>query len=321
MYHEIYGKYYKLITKLLNSGPLTKNQINNFITKYGFEESLLYLDADILVDSYNLFEEKNGIYYPKIKNKIPQLFTNEQKGLIYNILNNEKVQLFLPNERIEYYKELLNTDPLYCEDYYHYIFRDSDKDDINGYYKHKFDTINKAIRNNKNLHLTFISNKNHVTHKTVAPYKIEYSMQDQKFRLLAVEYRNKIPKRVIRVRLTSMFSCKICNRFEPIDFNVFITKELLVKKLVIEVYPQLNGIERVFIELSNYKREAEFDKERNCCVMNIYYDSADEGDLIIKMLSFGKVVKIITDCHIKEEVIRRINVQKEYFKEKEESDD
>lgn len=316
MYHEIYGKYYKLIAKLLNSGPLTKTQINNYITKYGFEESSLYLDADILVDTYNLFEEKNGIYYPKIKHKIPKLYTNEQKGLIRNILEDEMVDLFISPKRKEYYQNILNVDCLYNNDFYHYIFQDIDKDKVNGYLKHKFDIINTALQNNKNLHLTFISNKNNVTHKKVAPYKIEYSMQDQKFRLLAIEYRNRIPKRLIRVKLVSIFSCDICNREEEIDFNYFVKEELITKPLLIEVYPELNGIERVFIELSNYKREAEYDKERNCSIMKIYYEPGDEGDLIIKMLSFGKIVKILSEGHIKEEVIRRLKKQQEYFKKK-----
>ena len=46
MYHEIYGKYYKLITKLLNSGPLTKNQINNYITKYGFISPYIFISSN-----------------------------------------------------------------------------------------------------------------------------------------------------------------------------------------------------------------------------------------------------------------------------------
>ena len=45
--------------------------------------------------------------------------------------------------------------------------------------------------------------------------------------------------------------------------------------------------------------------------MKIYYEKADEMDLVLKMLSFGKVVKILSDGFIKEEVLRRINKQKE----------
>ena len=70
-----------------------------------------------------------------------------------------------------------------------------------------------------------------------------------------------------------------------IDINEYINNQNK-QYIEIEVYPELNGIERVFIELSNYKREAEYDKERNCSIMKIYYEPGDEGDLIIKMLSF-----------------------------------
>lgn len=314
MYHEIYGKYYQIIFELLNSKPQTEKEINDYIRENGYEESFLYLNAEKLVNDYHLFEKRGNLYYPKTINKIPQVLTNEQKSWIVTMLTDEKSKLFLNNKAINSYKEKLNCNALYEYEDYQYLFQDKDIDIITPKFIGLFKAIQKTIIEKMNLQLTFLSSHKNYTHKLVAPVKIEYSQQDEKIRLMAVEYRNSKPQRMIRIRLSSVIGYRVVNRKEEIDFEYFQKQELLKDPLMIEVYPELNGIERVFIELSNYKREAIFDKERNLSVMKIYYEKVDEMDLVLKILSFGKVVKIISNGFIKEEVLRRLLKQKEYMK-------
>lgn len=312
MYHEIYGKYYKLITKLLNSGPKTEKQINDYIQKYGFEETILYLNANELLNTYHLYYKKDNIYYPIIKNTIPKVYTNEQLGLIKLIINDEKANIFLTSQEIEYYNNIIKDNALYDVNNYHYINQDIDKDNIDRYYYPKFKKILQAIKENKDIKIIFKSNKNNITYKKVIPFKIEYSMQDQKFRLVCIQYRNSIIDKVIKIRISSIKDIKIVDRQIDIDINEYINNQNK-QYIEIEIYPELNGIERVFIELSNYQRTATFDKETNSSKMKIYYEDSDTGELIIKLLSFGKVIKILTPGIIKDEVIKRINKQKEYF--------
>lgn len=311
MYHEIYGKYYQIIHNLLNSKPQTEKEINDYIRSQGFDESFLYLNAQMLVDEYHLFVKKGDLFYPLTNSKIPLFLTNEQKNWLNTMLFDEKVKLFLSDERRNYYQKEFAGNVLYDDKTYQYLFQDVDKDEITSKMSNVFRFVKNAIMQEMDINLTFISSKNYYTHKKVAPYKIEYSMQDQKMRLIAVEYRNGEPKRIIRIKLASIVGYRMVERVKKIDFKYFLQEEVLKEPLIIEVYPILNGIERVFIELSNYKREAFYDKERNLSIMKIYYEKADEMDLVLKMLSFGKVVKILSDGFIKEEVLRRINKQKE----------
>lgn len=311
MYHEIYGKYYQIIHNLLNSKPQTEKEINDYIRSQGFDESFLYLNAQMLVDEYHLFVKKGDLFYPLTNSKIPLFLTNEQKNWLNTMLFDEKVKLFLSDERRNYYQKEFAGNVLYDDKTYQYLFQDVDKDEITPKMSNVFRFVKNAIMKEMDINLTFISSKNYYTHKKVAPYKIEYSMQDQKMRLIAVEYRNGEPKRIIRIKLASIVGYRMVERVKKIDFKYYLQEEVLKEPLIIEVYPILNGIERVFIELSNYKREAFYDKERNLSIMKIYYEKADEMDLVLKMLSFGKVVKILSDGFIKEEVLRRINKQKE----------
>lgn len=312
MYHEIYGKYYKLITKLLNSGPKTEKEINDYIIKHGFEETILYLNAEELTNTYHLYNKKNNIYYPVIKNKIPKVYTLEQLQLIKQIINDEKSSLFLSNEDIEYYNNIIKDKPLFDNNNYHFINQDIDKDIIDRYYSSKFKKIIQAIKENKDLKIIFISNKNFQSFKRVIPYKIEYSMQDQKFRLVCIQYRNNVLDKVIRIRISSIQDIKIVERSINIDVNKYINNTNK-ESIEIQVFPELNGIERVFIELSNYQRTATFDKETNSSIMKIYYEDSDSLELVLKLLSFGKVIKILTPGYIKDEVLKRIKKQKQYF--------
>ena len=61
MYHEIYGKYYEIIRNLLNSGPKTEREIDDYIRESGFDESFLFLNAKTLVEDYHLFEISSKI--------------------------------------------------------------------------------------------------------------------------------------------------------------------------------------------------------------------------------------------------------------------
>ena len=105
MYHEIYGKYYQIIHNLLNSKPQTEKEINDYIRSQGFDESFLYLNAQMLVDEYHLFVKKGELFYPLTNSKIPLFLTNEQRSWLNTMLFDEKVKLFLSDERRNYYQK------------------------------------------------------------------------------------------------------------------------------------------------------------------------------------------------------------------------
>ena len=44
---------------------------------------------------------------------------------------------------------------------------------------------------------------------------------------------------------------------------------------------------------ANYEKHTEFDEERKCWICSIYYDKADETELLIDILSFGPVVRVL----------------------------
>lgn len=47
------------------------------------------------------------------------------------------------------------------------------------------------------------------------------------------------------------------------------------------------------LQFANYEKHTEFDEESKCWICSIYYDKADETELLIDILSFGPVARVL----------------------------
>ena len=47
------------------------------------------------------------------------------------------------------------------------------------------------------------------------------------------------------------------------------------------------------LHFASYEKHTEFDSEKNTCRCSIYYDRADETELLIDILSFGPAVRVL----------------------------
>ena len=47
------------------------------------------------------------------------------------------------------------------------------------------------------------------------------------------------------------------------------------------------------LHFANYEKHTEYDEEQNAWICSIYYDTADETELLIEILSFGPVVQVL----------------------------
>ncbi len=95
-------------------------------------------------------------------------------------------------EKINKLNELLSDVPsLFDKSIFHYFDQTTSSDEfLSEEYINKFKTIKKAIEEKKNIVLDYtnIRNENYVEESV--PLKQEYSLKNNKFRLLAVRFRN-----------------------------------------------------------------------------------------------------------------------------------
>ena len=137
--------------------------------------------------------------------------------------------------------------------------------------------IMQAIKEKSGLAVTW---KTKQKTSYVLPQLLEYSEKDDKFRLVACDGTVINVSRIEECHLT--------------DHNVSNTTKQRVEKYVL-------------IELKN-----EREKKENTYIVKLFYDESDEPEMVIRLLSFGPMIKVIKPLEFKQLIRQRLKKQKEY---------
>ena len=164
-----------------------------------------------------------------------------EKRWLRAVLNDPRVKLFDAD-----IKGLENAEPLYSQDMFVYFDRYNDGDPYNDErYIRNFKTVLKALREKRKAVVKFRGRTGKVHNKSVIPYNIEYSPQDDKFRLQAYARHTLWTINIARIE-----DCKLDEKFEK-TFSYKVKKE----KLVIELTDERNALERAMLHFSHWKRK------------------------------------------------------------------
>lgn len=139
--------------------------------------------------------------------------------------------------------------------------------------------------------------ENEAENKLFLPQLLEYSEKDDKFRLVACDGT------VINV--SRIEECHVTNN------NVSTTNKQRVEKYVlIEVKDERNTLDRVLLHFAHFKKETE--KKENTYLVKLFYDESDETEMVIRLLSFGLMIKVIEPLEFKQLIRQRLKKQKAY---------
>jgi predicted DNA-binding transcriptional regulator YafY len=178
-------------------------------------------------------------------------------------------------------------------------------------YQEIFRTLLSAIQTRKVLLITYESGKGNRLSAYFAPYKLEYALKDDKFRLVAVRIRDNKLRSLYKLNLSHITSAEILTWNAPADLKSFIHSQRMKTPVEIEITNERNGFERIFTQLSNFERISEYDEETKTCHMKIFYYEVDEMELFITLLSFGPVIRVVGPEHFRDMYIERIKKQQE----------
>lgn len=81
--------------------------------------------------------------------------------------------------------------------------------------------------------------------------------------------------------------------------------------MVLEISGERNSLERCMLHFANYEKHTEYDEDKKCWVCSIYYDLADETELLIDILSFGPVVRVLGPPSFIRQIQKRVRRQHE----------
>lgn len=297
LFSEVYGTYYNVIAQLLNKavdGELTQQTMLETVREKGFEESILTIPDALESGVWPLLTENYGT---PLTHKPTMPLTTLQKRWLKALLSDPRIQLFDPSM-----DGLEDVEPLYPPNTFIYYDRYNDGDPFEdpGYIK-RFRCILSAIRQRKWLRIQFEGHNGIPHYWRCVPYKLEYSPKDDKFRLISANKRESLSINLGRIQQ--------CFMLEPCEDEEYRPKPMKKRILVLELTDERNALERAMLHFSHLEKETERIDETRYRV-TLFYEKEDETELLIRVLSFGPVLKVIFPDDFVKKLMERLEKQK-----------
>jgi len=295
--HEIYSAYYNAMSCLINEAIENKLDLkaaNEIINDTAFSDSNIYILEAIKNEEWQVITQN---FKTPIKNKPEIPLTLLQKRWIKAIMNDKRFKLFYDNELCN-----LNVEPFYnsCDFEYFDIIKDGDPYDNENYIAN-FRIILKAIKADKSVWINYISGKDRAYERILKPQKLEYSQKDDKFRAICKGKRSFYIINIARIK-----DCKITDNPE-----IYAEYQINRRKsnVMLELYDERNALERCMLHFANFEKITEEISDKKY-KMTLTYNSDDETEVLIRILSFGPMLKVISPKSFVGLIKERLNNQR-----------
>ena len=277
LFHEIYSSYYHAAASILSEavrGNLTGKELNSLVQEHAFGESLMTIPDGLKGERWRLLHKD---FSTPLEEEPGMPLTTLEKRWMKAMLLDPRIQLFDPDMT-----GLADVVPLFTPDMIIYYDRYSDGDDYqNPDYVRHFRTILQALRENRNLYISFESRLHAQPKLVVTPYYLEYSEKDDRFRLVAAGW-----KRRWVINLSRITECRFAYRDELMPLKA-ATKD----NVIFELEDRRNALDRVLLHFSHLEKETKrLDGLRYR--VSLKYDRQDETEMVIRILSFGSAIRV-----------------------------
>ena len=296
LFSEVYGSYFRVVASVLAEaaeGCLTERRLTQLVQEKAFAESTLSIPSALLEGRWPLLDQS---LCPILQHTPTMPMTQLQKRWLKALLQDPRIALFAPDT-----SGLEDVRPPYCPDTFVYFDQYADGDpygDEN--YVQNFQTVLQAIRQKRKLRVRFRGHTG-IRHSFIcAPYRLEYSEKDDKFRLLAVGKRN--------VHTINMARIRSCTLMEEFDSSEYPTVQEHACELTLLLHDERNALERALLHFSHLEKETRRLDDTHYEI-KIRYDREDETELLIRVLSFGPVLEVQAPSEFRTLVKNRIAKQ------------
>ena len=295
MFHEIYGSYYNVLAEILKEAvrtPVTDRRIREIIAAKGFGESGLSIPEALRTGRWPLLNRENRT---PLRNEPEMPLTDLEKSWLKAICQDPRVKLFDPPE--EEWPEII---PLFEPDFFVYYDRYGDGDPFEDpdYIRH-FRTVRQGLITGRKLDIEF-QGLSHLRRKILIPDRLEYSPKDDKFRLIT-GFRD----RTVTVNLSRLDSLQLLEPWDESAYHPPCEREM---KLVMDLYDARNALERAMLHFSDLEKETVRTGEDTYRI-RLVYRRDDEPEILIRILSFGPMLKVVEPESFVRQIRERLNRQ------------
>ena len=310
LFSEIYNRYFSIVNRILKTrGKISRKLIADTVREYGFAESLLFMLPKLERNEWELFDEDKASYSPKIKGGIKTPLSRLQRRWLKTAISDPRAGLFLDEEQICRLRDMLSdVRPLFNADdlYYYDRFRDGD-DYSDDTYISCFREVYKAVKGHYRIRIEYTNARRKRTAVKVLPYRIEYSVKNDCFGVLCYAgNKERVKKHIMRIsRMKSAVPV-----IDDTDELISCDKEAKRRKVTLKIYDERNAMERAMLQFADYRKNTmRLDDRTYRC--EIYYDTDDETELLIEILSFGPMINVEGDERFIRLIKERLMKQKE----------
>lgn len=325
IFSEIYGAYFRTAAALLSrrEKPLTESDVYKAVERHGFRDSALFLPKKLIPQKdgsdWGLLRKTESGFVPIIKNPPPAILSGLQKSWLKAKLADPRFALFLDDNEVERLSEKLkDVRPLYRPEHFRFFDRYADGDDFQSpEYRANFRAVLSAVKSHEAVRISYLSGHGNDLNMTVLPLKIEYSAKNDKFRLYCRTVSNGMLRgsttiNVGRIRALEPTGKRFTKTAADTSaMNRFFADRRAPEPVTVYVKPERNAPERFLMEFANYEKRTERDSENGSLTVKIYYDRADETELLILLLSFGAAVEILSPKEFRDQAAERVKRQAE----------
>ena len=332
LFHEIYGAYFHTVAVILTeavNGTLSAKKLTDIVAREAFGESLLSIPAALQNGTWPLLTrippEQNRTradssrttpeYQTPLCSAPSMPLTDLQRRWLKTLLEDPRIQLFAPPVELDGKKPLSadmdgirtlaagleDVEPLYHRDALGYFDRYGDGDPYTDpAYIERFHTILTALRERRMLSVRFTGRMGTRRSWVCIPCQLEYSPKDDKFRLLAFRGRKALTINLARIRH--------CALSDPCPAGTIPEWKEEKKTLIMELTDRRNALERAMTHFSDLEKETvRLDAERY--QITLRYRGEDETELLIRVLSFGPLLRVLSPRDFIEQIRRRLDMQ------------
>lgn len=314
LFSEIHNCYYQVLRHLLCSqDAVTIQDMSERIRREGFEESLLAIIPKIESGTWQLFERKGEHFLSKISKAFLTPLTTLEKRYLKALLADPRIGLFLSQEQQETMEVMLSdVSPLWRPDQFYYYDRFADGDPYTDEsYRNNFRTLLAAQKNRQYVDLDYTSPRGTRVHHYYVPVRLEYSVKNDKFRVLALERtrHNNVKLEILNIARIEHVKLTDQTLSADVDVNAVIQNSYYKEPLRMRIVNKRNALERAMLHFANYeKNTVKIDEDTYECL--IYYNQSMETELLIEVLSFGPMLTVLGNDRFLNSLKQRLQRQR-----------
>lgn len=296
LFHEIYSAYYNAVAEILRRavrGELTESDMKDICDENAFAESFLAIIPALREGRWQLLRDDLST---QLVNEPSQPLSLLQKRWLKAVSLDPRMRLFgLDFSFLEDVQPLFRPEDIVVFDKY------SDGDPFEDeHYIEVFRTALSAVRSKCAAEIAYHSAKGTFRRFRCRPVRIEYSEKDDKFRLLVNGCRN-----ITMLNIAGIESISLCGEsgFASPEFTPEDTRCIEA-----ELTDERNALERAVLHFAHFERELSRISD-NRYRLRITYSVSDETELIIRILSFGPMIRVTSPESFVEGIRQRLRMQ------------